>query len=305
MRKVWSLAIVLCVFLLGSNVFAMTSTNFSIPWDNVNQGGYDVGTSTNFSVRDTIGGVSVGAGTSTNFQLYSGYRAPEAEYLLSYIVKTGNTIFTTYSAFTNGTGGTVTVGSAGGFSIGDLIAVVENQGFGELVSVGKITNIAGNIITVDRFEGDGGSMSASPSGGDDRVYLLSTNSFSFGTVTVGSENAAVVGTAVQTNVPAGYSIYVEANQNLQNGAAQVMSSVTDGSVTLGSEEYGAEVTGATAVNPGTDLGVTTTQRVIQTSGVSTGGISDKVGMIFKLAISASTNPGTYTQTVYYALTANY
>ena len=305
MRKVWSLAIVVCLFLFGSNVFAMTSTNFSIPWDNLNQGGNDIGTSTNFSVRDTIGGTSVGTGTSTNYQLSSGYRAPEAEYVLSYIVKTGTGVSTAYSAFTNGVGGTVTVSSAGSFSIGDLIAVVENRGFGELVSIGKITNIVGPVITVDRFEGDGGSMSASPAGGDDFVYLLSTNSFSFGTVTVGTENTAVVGTAVQTNVPTGYSIYVQANQDLQNGVATVMTPVTDGTVTVGSEEYGAEVTGATAVGAGTDLGVTTTQRVIQSSGVGTTSITDKVGMIFKLSISGSTNAGTYTQTVYYALTANY
>jgi hypothetical protein len=283
----------------------MTSTNYSIPWDNVNQGGNDVGTSTNFSVQDTIGGTSAGTGTSANYQLSSGYRAPEAEYLLSYIVKTGNTVFTTYSAFTNGTGGTVTVGSSGSFSIGDLVAVVENRGFGELVSIGKITNIAGNIITVDRFDGDGVGMSALPSGGDDFVYRLASNSFSFGTVTPGTQNAVVASTAVQTNVPTGYSVYIEANRNLQNGSATVMTPVTDGSVTVGSEEYGAELTGATAVNGGTDLGVTTTQRIIQTSGASTAGIADKVAMIFKLAINGSTSAGTYSQTVYYTLTANY
>lgn len=305
MRKVWSLAIVVCLFLFGSNVFAMTSTNFSIPWDNLNQGGNDVGTSTNFSVRDTIGGLSVGTGTSANYQLNSGYRAPESAYLLSYIVRTGTTVSTAYSAFTNGVGGSVTVSSAGSFSIGDLIAVVENQGFGELVSVGKITNIAGLVMTVDRFEGDGGGMSALPAGGDDFVFRLSSNSFNFGTVTVGSENTAVVGTSVQTNIPTGYSIYVQASQDLQNALANVMTPVTDSVVTVGFEEYGAEVTGATAVGSGSDLGVTTTQRVIQSSGVATSAITDKVAMIFKLAISGATNPGTYTQTVYYALTANY
>lgn len=305
MRKIWSLTIVLCLFLFGSNVFAMTSTNYSIPWDNLNQGGYDIGTSTNYSVRDTIGGLAVGTGTSANYELSSGYRAPEAEYLLSLFVKTGNTVSTGYSAFTNGTGGTVTVSSASGFSVGDMIAVVENQGFGELVSIGKITNIAGNLITVDRFDGDGGSMSGAPTGGDDYVYLLNANSFSFGTVTVGSENAAVVGTSVQTNVPTGYTVYSEANQQLQNGLADTITEVTDGTVTAGSEEYGAEVTGPTAVNSGSDIGVTTTQRIIQQSGSGTGGISDKIGMIFKLAISGSTPAGTYTQTVYYSLTANY
>ena len=305
MRTVWSLTIALCVFLWGSNVFAMSSTNFSIPWDNLNEGGSDIGTSTNYSVRDTIGGLSVGTGTSANYQLSAGYRAPEASYLISLDVLTGNTVSSPYSAFTNGTGGTVTVSSPGSFTIDDLIAVVENQGFGEMVAIGRVTNIAGNLLTVDRFDGDGGAMSASPSGGDDYVYRLASTSFDFGTVTPGTENAAVVGTAVKTNIPTGYSVYVEANQQLNNGLGHNMNEVTDGTVSTGSEEYGAEVTGATAVNAGTDLGVTTTQRIIQSSASASGAISDKVGMIYKLAIDGTTNAGTYTQTVYYSLTANY
>lgn len=305
MRKVCSLLMVFCLFLFGSNVFAMTSTNFSIQWDDVNQGGLDVGTSTNYSVRDTIGGVSVGTSTSNGYQLFAGYRAPEASYLLSYIVRTGTVVSTAYSGFVDGVGGTVTVTSAAGFAVGDLIAVVENTGFSELAVVAKITDISGLTITVDRFEGDGGAMNPSPVGGNDFVYLLSANSFSFGTVTVGSENTAVVGTSVQTNIPTGYSIYIQASQDLQNGSAVIMNSVSDGTVTAGSEEYGAEVTGSTAVNPGTDLGVTTTQRVIQSSGTGTGAITDKVAMIYKLAISGTTGAGTYSQSVYYALTANY
>ncbi len=201
--------------------------------------------------------------------------------------------------------GTVTVASAAGFSVGDLIAVVEDEGFGQLVAVGFIDNIAGTTFTVDRFEGDGAGMSAIPAGGDDLVYLLDVNSFNFGTVASGVEYSEVVGTSVLTNISTGYSVYMQANQELQNASAQVMAEVTDGTVSSGSEEYGAEVTGATAFGAGTDLGVTTTQRIIQTSGTASGTTSDKVAMIFKLSIIEATNPGVYTQTVYYTLTANY
>ncbi len=305
MKKFWSLTSVLYLFLIGTNVFAMSSTNYWIPWDTVNSGGSDVGSSTNYSIRDSIGGTVVGTSTSANYHLSQGYRVPEEANTLSYIVKAIGSTTSTYSAFTNGAGGTVTVGSASGFSAGDLIAVVENEGFGQLVAVGIISSIAGTTITVDQFEGDGGSMSASPSGGDDFVYLLDVNSFNFGTVSASTEHTAVVGTSVLTNVSTGYSVYVQANQELQNASAQVMAEVTDGTVSTGSEEYGAEVTGATAFGAGTDLGVTTTQRVIQTSASASGTTSDKVAMIFKLAITGSTNAGDYTQTVYYTLTANY
>ncbi len=294
-----------CVLLLGTNVFAMSSTNYLIPWDNINQGGADVGSSTNFSIRDTIGGAADGTGTSANYKLSAGYRVPEEANTLSYLVKTSNTATTTYSAFTNGVGGTVVVGSASGYAVGDLIAVVENYGFAERVAIGRISNIAGTTFTVDRFEGDGGVMSGVPAGGDDFVYLLNANSFTFGTVSAGTENTSVVGTSVLTNIASGYSVYIQANQILQNAMAHTMTTVSDGIVSTGSEEYGAETTGATAFNAGTDVGVTTTQRVVQTSAAASGSTSDKIGMIYKLSITDTTNAGTYTQTVYYTLTANY
>lgn len=305
MRKLCSLLLVLCMLLVGTNVLAMSSTNYWIPWDDVNAGGNDVGTSTNFSIRDTLGGTAVGTGTSANYSLSSGYRVPEEANTLSYLVKTSNTAPTTYTAFTDGVGGSVVVASTAGFAVGNLVAVVENHGFGQLVAIGSISSIVGSTMTVDRFEGDGGVMSGVPAGGDDFVYLLTANSFDFGTVTAGVENTNVVGTSVLTNVASGYSVYLQANQDLQNATAQVMTVVTDGTVSSGAEEYGAETTGATAVGAGTDLGVTTTQRIIQTSVAPSGTVSDKVGMTYKLSITATTNAGVYTQTVYYTLTANY
>lgn len=305
MKKIWSLTSVLCIFLIGTNVLAMSSTNYWIPWDNVNAGGNDVGTSTNYTLRDTIGGTSVGTSTSANYSLSSGYRVPEMANTLSYLVKTSNTDPTTYTAFSNGVGGTVTVASTAGFFVGDLIAVVENRGYAQMVAIGRVSSTVGLVMTVDQFEGDGALMSAVPAGGDDYVYRLAANSFSFGTVYAGVQHTHVVGTSVLTNVASGYSVYMQANQDLQNASAQVMAPVTDGTVNTGNEEYGAEVTGGTAVNAGVDLSVTTTQRVIQTSGAQSGTISDKIGMILKLAITSSTNAGTYSQTVYYTLTANY
>ena len=148
-------------------------------------------------------------------------------------------------------------------------------------------------------------MSALPTGGNDFVSLLNVNSFDFGSVYAGTEYTSTVGTSILTNVSTGYSVYIQGNQYLQKTNLQVMAPVTDGTVSVGFEEYGAEVTGTTAFGAGTDRGVTTTQRVIQTSASASGTVSDKVAMIFKLSIAASTVPGTYTQTVYYTLTANY
>lgn len=301
------LLLILCCSLLmvGSRALAMSSTNFLIQWDNVNSGGLDNSSSTNFSSRDTLGDNASGTSTSANFQLSAGYRAPEGADTLTYQVRARSaSVNSAYTAFNDGAN-TVTLSSVAGFAIGDLISVVENNDFSQLVAVGRITNIAGLVVTVDDFEGDGGSMSAVPAGGDDLVYLLNSNSINFGSISSGFPYTSVVGTSVLTNVATGYSLYVLANQELQNGSAQVITAVSDGTVSLGVEEYGAETTGASAFSAGVDIGVTTSQRVVQTSVATTGPISDKIGMIFKLSITSSTNVGTYSQNVYYTLTANY
>ncbi len=305
MSKKLFLMLSFVLLVSASKVFAMSSTNFLIPWDNVNSGGLDNASSSNFSSRDTLGDNASGTSTSSNFQLSAGYRAPEGADTLTLQVRAKSaTVSTAYSAFSNGAD-TVTVSSVVGFSVGSLIAVVENTGFSQLVAVGRITDIAGLVITVDDFEGDDVGMSPAPAGGDDFVYPLNSNSINFGSISAGTAYTSIVGTSVLTNVSTGYSVYILANQELQNGSAQVLAGVADGSVTLGAEEYGAETTGASAFSSGVDIAVTTTQRVVQEAPASTGPVSDKIGMIYKLSITSSTNPGTYSQNVYYTLTANY
>ena len=283
----------------------MSSTNYLIQWDSLNSGGLDTASSTNFSSYDTLGDNASGTSTSSNFKLSAGYRAPEGADTLTYQIRSRSvSVSSSYTAF-NDAGNTVTLSSVSGFAIGDLISVIEDTGFSELAAIGRITDISGLVVTVDDFDGDGATMSAVPAGGDDTTYRLDSNSIDFGTISSGSAYTSVVGTSVLTNVATGYSLYILANQELQNVSAQTMNAVSDGAVTLGVEEYGAETTGATAFSAGTDLAVTTTQRIIQTSAVTTGSISDKIGMIFKLSISPSTDAGIYSQNVYYTLTANY
>ena len=220
------------------------------------------------------------------------------------ILAQNNAVQTSYSAFSNA-GNTVVVSSAVGFSVGDLISVVENAGFAELVAIGKVTDITGTTITVDDWDGEPASLSAIPVGGDDAVYLMNVSSINLGTVTSTVENTVVVMTSISTDAVNGYTVYIQPNQLLQNGSASPIAVVTDGTVNLTSEEYGSENIGVTAVNTGTDLGVTSTQRSVQTSGITTGGIPDKIAMLYKLAITDATVDGTYTQTIFYTLTANY
>ncbi|MBM3204610.1 hypothetical protein FJZ48_01355 [Candidatus Uhrbacteria bacterium] len=299
----------LIAWLIPAVVFAMSSTNYTINWDSTNGGGTDTSTSTNYSLRDSVGGIS-GTSTSANYQLSAGYRAPEGDAVLSFIVKSQeNATETTYSAFEPGTGLTgahvVSVASTSSLSVGDYIAVVENKGYSQKVAVGKVTLISGGDVVVDRFDGATSTMSASPAGGNDYVYRLGGSVVSFGTISASAANTAVAMSSVFSSVPSGYTVYVHSNQVLQNASAQTIATVSDGVVTAGSEEYGASVTGTRAYLPDTDIGVTTTNRVIQTSTTSTLAIPDRVPMTYKLSITGSTNAGSYSQSVYYTLTVNY
>jgi hypothetical protein len=62
---------------LPTLVFAMTSSNYQINWDSINQGGLDVSTSTNYGMRDTIGEHATGDSSSVNYQISAGYRVGE------------------------------------------------------------------------------------------------------------------------------------------------------------------------------------------------------------------------------------
>ena len=304
MRFLYSfLSALVSVLLTVSPVMAMTSTNYQINWDDMAAGGADFGSSANYLVHDTLGDVAAGAGSSVNYRLSAGYRIPETTNILGYEVKARSASpSTSWSSF-NGVD-QVTVASAAGFSIGDLIAVIEDIGLSQLVAIGRISNIAGTLITVDRFDGDSGIISAVSAGGDDRVYRLSAASLALGSVTDSTAAVGVVGTNVISSVPTGYSLYVHGNHLMQSGA-ETIDEVLDGSVTVGSEEFGASVTGPGAINAGTDLGVTTTLRLVQTNAVATGGEGDKLGFSYKLTVAPGTVNGSYTQDTYYTLVANY
>ncbi|MDO8617816.1 MAG: hypothetical protein Q7N87_02955 [Candidatus Uhrbacteria bacterium] len=294
------------LLLSAGTVFAaMTSTNFKIQWDNTNEGGSDVGVSANFSLVDTVGDLATGTSTSANFQVSAGYRAEDTVPALSLVIKTQDLSTQTFYTDIDVTNKTVTVPLPGAFSVGDYMAVVENRGFSEKVVVGRIVSIVGTTITVDGFDGATGSMSAHPTDGRDSVYRLSGNSAGFGTIAVTSQNTSVTMTSVRSSLGGGYTVYLQADKILQSLASQPIATVADGAVNLDSEEYGASTTGTRAYQPDTDAGVTTTQRIVQTGSSFSASPADRVVIIYKLAITNATNPGTYSHNVFYTLTANF
>jgi len=299
------LCIVLMVMISWTHAVsaAMTSTHYEIPFDSLNSGGTDFSSSTNYNMNDTLGEQATGYSTSTNYMMHAGYRQTDEVQTLSFnIGAQENSTKIAYTAFTNTIPQTVTVASTVGYATGSHIEVVENMGLMQKIAVGKISGIAGNIITVDKWDGDNATMSTSPSGGDDFVYRSEGTAVQLGTLIplVGSTSEAQ--SEVSTNASGGYTLQVYSDGYLKSGSNHIHN-VSDGSVSGDSEEYGASVVGPQAVGVGTDFAVTTTNTLVQTNaGTAT---NDRIGMNYKIFISAGTFAGNYTQHVTYLLTANF
>lgn len=297
--------VLLLFVLLAQPGFGMSSVTYQINWDAINVGGDDFASSLNYQLNDSLGGIADGTSTGVLYGLQAGYRAAEAttERLSFRLGAQESATQVTYSAF-SALAKTVTVSSAGYVSVGDYVGVVENAGFSQLVAVGRVTSIVSNVITVDAWSGDQVGMSATPTGGNDFVYRLGGMALAFGTVTAGGQNASLAAVSVDSTATNGYTVYVQGDGSLRSTGASI-ASVADGAVSVGSEEYGMSVTGTRAFAPGTDVAVTSTQRIVGQSSVASAATGDRVGMTFKLSTTATTAAGSYGQVIYYTLTANY
>jgi hypothetical protein len=285
--------------------FAMSSTQYQINWDSVNSGGNDYSSSTNFRLRDTVGEMGTGLSASQNYQLSAGYRAgDEQEPFLALTVGTQeNSTRTAWTAFSSA-GKTATLTATSSFAIGDFIGVVENVGLSQLVAFGKITSISGADVTVDAWSGEPGSLSASPSGGNDFAYRVNGRAADLGTQVSTQAGTSLTVMDVLSNVGTGYTVSVQSDDDLRNAVSSTISNVADGAVSLGSEEYGGESVGTFATSTGSDFAFSSsTQRNVQESAAY--GDHDRNGVIYKLTITASTPSGNYRQNVIYRLTAKY
>jgi len=300
-----SIFIVLSFCIVNLHVFAMTSTNYSINWDSINSGGDDVSTSTNYSLHDTVGEQATGDSTSTNYSISAGYRVGEGEdATLSFRIGTQeDATETAYSVFNNA-GLFVTVNSTSSFSVDDMIGVVENRGLSQVITIGKVVSITGSDIFVDQWDGSPGSMSASPAGGDDFVYRLSGSTIDFGTLSASTGKTSLTATRVTSDAQNGYTVYVSEDHDLRYTTTTSIIGVTDGTVSVGSEEYGWEVFGSSATSTGSDYSFSTSTQAIQHS-ATVATTEERVGLVYKISIASNTPAGNYSHLVYYTVTANY
>ncbi len=129
-----------------------------------------------------------------------------------------------------------------------------------------------------------GSLSMNISSNAINLGDLSTTSISMSTTTV----------TITTDAANGYFMSV------QMAGANPLIAVADGEVTLGEEEYGIAVVGVDAVTT-TDRGIVGGLPLAQKLFPGTG-VND---LVFKAAIATSTSPGTRSQSVVIAVSANF
>lgn len=295
---------IFAVFLAIKSVFAMTSSNYRIIWDSINSGGLDMATSTNYRLRDTIGEQATGYSTSTNYTISAGYRAGD-KHIPSLRFNIGtqeNFSRTPYTEFSDSEE-YVVVDDVTYFAAGDYVGVVENQGLGQLVAVGKVTSVVGNTVYVDNWEGNPGALSQFPAGGDDYCYRLGGFAASFGALSSTQPKTALTVTDVASDSQNGYTTYVNDDGDLTNGVSSIRN-VSDGEVSLNSEEYGWQVFGSKAINTGSDLPFQAVDTAIQQSTLEA--LDDeRSAFVYKIAIEPFTPDGNYSHHVFFTVTANF
>lgn len=276
----------------------MTSSNFIIRWDTVSTGGSDTASSATYLLQDTAESTTAGSSTSSSYELAQGYRVDTQ--LLTFEVVAEDT--STGRSATSLSGTTVTADTTG-LAVNDLIALVQNEGASEVSAIGRIASMGAGTITVDVWKNAGSSPVID--GTNDKVYRLNGTSVAFGTLSTSSVSTAIIAfevTAVNDN---GYVVQIYEDGNLRAGSNEIPD-VLDGSVTAGSQEYGArssDTTISTSTFDTADTGITTTFQDIASE--STASFESRNFVTLKASISSATTSGSYSHTISIIASANF
>jgi hypothetical protein len=279
---------IVAIFMACSVSAQMSSTNYEIRWDSVGYGGSETSSSASYQLRDTVGSIGAGRGAGTSYLMDAGYRSGIFDRIVTFEIFGQSTTNTSASVLS---GTTITVASASSFSTGDKVALIQDRGTSQVSGVGEIIDIAANDITLDSLDSGGAVISIDGSG--DYLYLLGASSVSFGGVSETDVAQKIVGWEVSIDVDNGYSVSVIEDTDLASGANDI-DDVADGSVTAGSEEYGARSSDqslASSTFDTQDTGITSAfQQVGSRSSTS---FASRDFITLKAATSTSSVSGTY------------
>lgn len=302
--RVFCLLLATIVAFWGNGAFAaMSSTNFQILWDNVGAGGAETTSSTNYELRDTIGRMTGGRQTSTNYAVASGYRAGVYDPVvgISYQIEDRNTqVATTLLASK-----TVTVTTTTDYAVNSYIALVQNEGASQVAAIGKVLSLTATTLTVDAWTTNGTMPTID--GTSDYVYeLTSSSSLSLGTLATTAVSTGIIAWEATADVSQGYGVYVFDAGDLQKAGAITFPDVSDGSVSVGSTEYGgisSDASLASSTFDTADTAFTTSPQLVASR--TTFSHTARDFLTVRAAISSSQSDGTYAGSLTFILVGDY
>src|SRR3989339_483880 len=124
----------------------MSSTNFEIRWDTVGAGGDETSSSSSYILRDTTGNVGIGDSTSSSYGLRAGYRQGVNDQFIEFSFLAQNQ--TVYQPATAILGNIITT-TTSDFTVGDLIAVIQDRGQGQISAIGTVISVGATTIEAD------------------------------------------------------------------------------------------------------------------------------------------------------------
>lgn len=223
--------------MTGGEVYAqMSSTNYEIRNDSVNAGGSDTSSSASYQIRDTTSSSASQDATSSSYGLDSGFRSGIFDPVVDFNVFIQD--ISSQVAATSLTSETVYVSSSAAISVGDMIALVQDEGSAQVSAIGSVVAVgtAPDLVTVDYWT-DGG-VAPSIDGTNDAVYVLDGTSIGFGVLDTAAMSLGIIAWETSTDVDDGYGVYAVTTAGLSAGG-DTIPAVSDGAVTIGSSEYGA------------------------------------------------------------------
>jgi hypothetical protein len=137
------------------------------------------------------------------------------------------------------------------------------------------------------------------------IYIstaVSASSLSLGELNTTAVNSNSETITVNTNSPTGYTTTIVEDGNLRSGTDDI-NDVADGTVTIGSEEYGVRTSGVAGQMNSADTAITAVAQNVAAS--STPVRNEITTLIYKAGISASTAYGNYSHQVTFTTTVNY
>jgi hypothetical protein len=297
-------AFVLVGFFIYTNPVTaeMTSTNYQIRWDSLTEGGSDTSNSETYGVHDSVGGNALGGSTSESYQTDSGYRAGIIDQVITFDILLQNS--SDYRSVDARIGTTVSLSNTTGLSVGAYIALMQDHGENQVTAVGKIVSISSGVsLTVDSWSDNGTTPTID--GTNDLLYLLNGSAIELGWLRSSDVSTAVIGYEVTADLDNGYSVQLMTSGSLSNGT-QSITSVADGSVTVGSEEYGAR-SSDTSISTSTfdtqDTALTTSFQDIATE--SSAKYDNRHFLTLKAAVTSAAGSGTYSQSITLIASGNF